>query len=196
MVFGWRDRDPGPGSHESGVKDAALVVRGIRAGVDGFNRWSFTNRGDLDGQWQLVDTWDVDAGKLRAKFTPHPNVYYLYGLLSRFTAKGSSVLPVEISPAYGGKQRQLVAAALRSPRGQFSLIVVNERDQDVTASFTLAGLERGVRLSRHRVTRAGRDQARVAAASFADTVPAMSVAVYTTYRLKPSAKGVTAEGSR
>jgi hypothetical protein len=196
MVFGWRDRDPGPGSHESGVKDAALVVRGIRAGVDGFNRWSFTNRGDLDGQWQLVDTWDMDAGKLRAEFTPHPNVYYLYGLLSRFTAKGSAVLPVTIAPAYGEKERQLVAAALRSPKGRVSLLVVNERGQDVTVSFTLAGLERGARISRHRVTRAERDQAVVAAASFTDTLPGMSVAVYTTYRLKPSAKGVAAEGPR
>ena len=37
------------------VKDAELIVRGINGGVAGFNKWSFLNRGDLDGQWQLLD---------------------------------------------------------------------------------------------------------------------------------------------
>jgi hypothetical protein len=40
-----------------GVEErASLVVRGINAGVYGFNRWSFTNRGDLDGQWRSIKT--------------------------------------------------------------------------------------------------------------------------------------------
>jgi hypothetical protein len=199
MVFGWRDSNPGPGSYESGVKDASLVVRGIRAGVDGFNRWSFTNRGDLDGQWQLVDTWDIESGKLRTKFTPHPNAYYLYGLLSRFTAKGSTTMPVSISPGYSEKERQLVATALKSPKGQFSLLVVNEREEDVPANFTATGLAGGVKLNRYRMTLSERDRAdvsvrpavRFAAESFADTVPRMSVTVYTTYNLKPFAAGIT-----
>jgi len=38
-------------------------VRGINAGVDGFNRWSFINRGDLDGQWQLLRTWQSETGQ-------------------------------------------------------------------------------------------------------------------------------------
>jgi len=92
MVFGWRGSHPGPGSFEAGLKDAELVVRGLGVGVDAFNRWSLVNRGDLDGQWQLVDTWDVEAGSLLPVFHPHPNSYFMFGLLSRFTAKGSEVL--------------------------------------------------------------------------------------------------------
>jgi hypothetical protein len=35
----------------------------MEAGVSAFNRWSFTNRGDLDGQWQLIRTWDMENKK-------------------------------------------------------------------------------------------------------------------------------------
>ena len=58
MVFGWGGGHPGPSTFDAAIKDAELVVRALNAGVDGFNRWSFINRGDLDGQWQMIDTWD------------------------------------------------------------------------------------------------------------------------------------------
>jgi len=48
MAYGWGHDDPGPACYQSGLKNASLVVRGINAGVDGFNRWSFSNRGNLD----------------------------------------------------------------------------------------------------------------------------------------------------
>ena len=41
-----------PGSVESVLADSEFVIRDANAGVDGFNHWSFLNRGDLDGQWQ------------------------------------------------------------------------------------------------------------------------------------------------
>ena len=34
MLYGWRLRDAGPSTYEALIKDAALVVRGIRAGVE------------------------------------------------------------------------------------------------------------------------------------------------------------------
>jgi hypothetical protein len=55
---GWGGNHPGPSTWPAAIKDAELVVRALNVGAEGFNRWSFVNRGDLDGQWQLVDTWD------------------------------------------------------------------------------------------------------------------------------------------
>ncbi|MDP6779230.1 MAG: hypothetical protein QGI83_20925, partial [Candidatus Latescibacteria bacterium] len=59
-----------------------FAVRLLNVGVDGFCRWSFVNRGDVDGQWQLVDTWDEEHERLRASFTPHPSSYALWGMLT------------------------------------------------------------------------------------------------------------------
>ena len=200
MAYGWRDDDPGPGLYESGLKDAALVVRGIRAGVDGFNRWSFLNRGDLDGQWQLVDSWDIDEGRLRTAVTPHPNTYYLYGLLSRFTARHSGVLPVAIDPASEPGARQLVTAALRSPKGNLTVLAVNETYRDVDATLSVSGAV--AKLFRYAITPAARDQADVTVrpgaafsttAEFRDRIPALSVVVYSTYQLSPQDPGITAE---
>ena len=64
MANGWGAAHAGPGSYESVLKDCELVVRRLNAGADGFNRWSFLNRGDLDGAWQFIETWDRQAGKL------------------------------------------------------------------------------------------------------------------------------------
>jgi hypothetical protein len=73
MVFGWGGGHPGPSSFDAAIKDAELVVRALNAGADGFNRWSFINRGDLDGQWQMIDTWDPVKKTLLKSFSPKPN---------------------------------------------------------------------------------------------------------------------------
>jgi hypothetical protein len=46
-IYGWRTNSAGPSTWEAAIKDAELVVRALSLGVDGFNRWSFVNRGDL-----------------------------------------------------------------------------------------------------------------------------------------------------
>jgi hypothetical protein len=205
MSFGWGDEHPGPGSYESGLKDASLVVRGMNAGVDGFNRWSFVNRGDLDGQWQLVDTWDAKEKKLRTKFSPHPNAYYLYGLLSRFTAKRSAVSQCQVEGGVVDKHQRVFAAALRSPQGQFTLIVVNEADADWNASLAVRGLPASKTLYRYQITPAERDRNDLAIepgaqfkpkdgnVGFQDRIPAKSVSVYTSYRLGAQDVGISVE---
>ncbi len=205
MAFGFMGKEPGPGVYESGLKDAALVVRGIRAGVDGFNRWSFMNRGDLDGQWQMVDTWDFDEGKLKDHFTPHPNTYYLFGVLSRFTAKHSDVLPASVEGKFDPGARRLVAAALRSPAGHLSVLVVNEMYWDVDATIAITGLPGRTVLHRYSITGADRDRSDVVVkpaarfevkrenGSFADRIPRLSVTVYSTYELEHGQPGIMAE---
>lgn len=206
MAFGWGKRDAGPGSYESGLKDASLIVRGINAGVDGFNRWSFVNRGDLDGQWQLVDTWDPDANHLLAEFKPHPNVYYEIGLLSRFITKHSGVLETRVdAEALAGEKRSVVAAALRSPKGNLTLCVVNETGRDADATISLDGLAKKTAFYKYAITPAERDRTDVAirplgkftvkpgSAQMVDRIPAKSIAVYSSYRLGAQASGKISE---
>ena len=168
MVFGWRDSNPGPGTYDAGLKDAELVVRAMNLGVDGFNRWSYTNRGDLDGHWQLVDTWDPQAKRLLEQFSPHPNTYYLYGLLSRFTAKHSAVLRSKVEGGRLGRQQRVFAAAIRSPGGQLTLLVVNDAEPSFDAAFTVEHLPAGSTLYRYRVTPADRDRSEVRIESSAE----------------------------
>jgi hypothetical protein len=202
-IYGTHGRDPGPGIYESALKDAALVVRGIRAGVDGFNRWSMLNRGDLDGQWQLVDTWDFDENRLRTVFTPHPNSYYLYGLMSRFAARHSGVLETTVERNPEERERSLVAATLHSPGGHVTILIVNEMYWEAAASIRMHGS--GPRtLHRYAVTPAARDRADVKVAptarfetgpeGFSDRIPGLSVVVYSTYELGAEAPGIFNDG--
>jgi hypothetical protein len=202
MAFGWGNEDAAPASYESGLKDASLVVRGINAGVDGFNRWSFVNRGDLDGQWQLVRTWDIDRGRLLDRFEPQANAYYQYGMLSRFVPKHSSVLATRVEAPFGAGERTLVAAALRSSKGNLTLIAVNESHREADAVIDLNGLAGPATLYRYAMTRAERDRTDVqirpgrkldAAKAFADRIPPLSIVVYSSYRLEASDPGLISE---
>ena len=112
MAYGWVPDKPGPSSPPAVLAGSELVVRLANAGVDGFNRWSFLNRGDLDGQWQFVDTWDRKAEEAAEDFPPHPNSYFCLGLLSRFTAKHSAVLASRVE---GGSIERVAAGVLRAP---------------------------------------------------------------------------------
>jgi hypothetical protein len=192
MAFGWGNEDPGPASYEAGLKNASLIVRGINAGVDAFNRWSFTNRGDLDGQWQLVRTWDTDAGRLLDRFEPQANAYDQYAMLSRFTAKDSGVLATRVDAPFGPGERKLVAAALSSPKGALTLIVVNETGRDADAAIEFAGLH--APLNRYAVTRTAVDlkpqRKSGASGPLSDRSPAMSIVVYTTAALEGAGPGL------
>ncbi len=205
MAFGWKDDHPGPGSYEAGLKDAELVIRAMNAGVEGFNRWSYVNRGDLDGQWQLVDTWDRQGKKLLASFRPHANTYFLYGLLARFTAKHSAVLDCRVEGRKDGELRRLFAAAVRSPKGHLTLLVVNDGKTDQEVSFRVRRLPAPRALHRYRITPADRDRSELAVdpaaafeltpaeAGFRDRVPGLSLSVYTTYKLAHDDAGVAVE---
>ena len=139
MANGWGGNHAGPSCFESVLKDAELLVRRINAGVDGFNRWSYLNRGDLDGQWQFVDTWDIKEKKLLKEYAPHANTYFALGLLTRFIAKHSDVLSCQVDGGRNGQWQRVFAAALRSPKGNLTLAVVNDSSSACDLSVTLAG---------------------------------------------------------
>jgi hypothetical protein len=208
MANGWGGDHAGPGSFESVLKDAELVVRRIQAGADGFNRWSFLNRGDLDGQWQFIETFDRKTKKLLGEYTPHPNTYFMLGLLSRFTAKHSDVLACQLDGGRSGKWPRVFAAALRSPKGQLTLAVVNDAPEPYEATFEIRGLAKDGKLLRYRVGQKEKGRADVkvepqaefplaaASATFKDQVAPLSVTVYSTYRLTHTDDGVMAEETR
>jgi hypothetical protein len=201
MGYGWGHDDAGPASYQSGLKNASLVLRGINAGVDGFNRWSFTNRGNLDGQWQLVRTWDVDRNRLLDSFVPQPNAYYQFAMLSRYLPKHSGVLVSRVEAPFLEPDRKLVAAALASRKDDVTILVVNESYRPVDLNMELEGLRAPLRLLRYSLTKEIDDKSQVdlvSDRSFAvskeltDRIPPTSIVAYSTYSLGSDAPGLIA----
>jgi hypothetical protein len=199
MAFGWGHEDAGPACYQSGLKNASLIVRGINAGVDGFNRWSFTNRGDLDGQWQLVRTWDIDHNRLLDAFTPQPNAYYQFAMLSRFLPKHSGVLATRVEEPFTTRDRKLVATALRTPKGNLTVVVVNESHRAADATIEFEQLPSRMRLVRYSLSKDAEDKADVklrpersleVSKNLSDRIPPMSIVVYSTFRLNPEDPGL------
>ncbi len=202
MAFGWGDEDPGPASYQAGLKNASLIVRGINVGVDGFSRWSFLNRGDLDGQWQLLRTWDIDSDKLMETFQPQPNAYYQYAMLSRYLPKNSSVLAARVDAPFEAADRKLVATALRTPKGHLTIMVVNESQRAADCMIALHGLTSPVTLHRYSVNRHAEDKTFVqlrpertlyVGDHLVDRIPPMSIVTYSSYLLDANAPGILAE---
>ena len=202
MAYGWLPDKPGPSGPQSALAGSELVIRLANAGVDGFNRWSFLNRGDLDGQWQFVDTWDREKKRLLADFPPHPNSYFCLGLLSRFTAKNSAVLGSRVEGGSLGDWQRVFCAALRSPRGNLTLAVVNDAPAEFQIKLAVKGLAEKARLHRYRYGQAQRNRADVkidpqeefllgpAAGDLRDALPPNSLTIYSTYKLEHDAPGV------
>lgn len=193
------------GGLSAALTDAEKIVRDLPAGADGFNRWSFINRGDLDGQWQLLQTWDTAHKKLLDVYTPYPNAYYVLGLLSRFTAKHSTVLGCRVTGGTVGPHERVFAASLRSPKGNLTLAVLNDAERGWDATIDFRTLPATSRLYRYDVSQADKDRTDLtirpqaefgvtgAASSFHDKLAPQSLTIYTTYRLEHADAGITAE---
>jgi len=214
MANGWGGDKPGPACFDSVLKDAELVVRRINAGVDGFNRWSFLNRGDLDGQWEFVETWDRKAKKLLKEYTPRANTYFGVGLLTRFIAKRSDVLSCKVEGGKLDRWQRVFAAAVRSPKGNLTLAVVNDAPNEFDLTADIAGFAKDMKLCRYSFGQPERDKADLkvevqaefpltvaggtpavqpAAASFKDKIAPLSITVYSVYKLAHTDDGIMSE---
>ncbi len=143
--------------------------------------------------------------KLLKHYTPHPNTYFVLGLLSRFTAKHSDVLACRVDGGRSGHWQRVFAAALRSPKGNLTLAVVNDAKTEGGLSLKVRGMAQDLTLYRYGIQEAQRDRAEVridpqtrhrlssTAATLKDRLPPMSLTIYSTYRLAHSDDGVTAE---
>lgn len=119
MRIGWKDTNPGPKSFEAALSNAESILRGMEAGAGAFNRWSFTNRGDLDGQWQLIRTWDIEKKEYLRAVVVEPVAFYGYGILTRFNAKHSQVLETRVSD-----NADVLCQTLKSPSGLLTVYML------------------------------------------------------------------------
>jgi hypothetical protein len=196
MTFGWGGTDPGPGSYLANLQNAAMIVEALRLGVDGVNRWSFVNRGNLDGEWQLVDTWDPAANRLLDRAVPHPNAYAMFGLVSRFTAARSSILATNVDGGVIEGLARVHAVALRSPHGAITLLVVNDGPETLEATVAMP-VDRPLFV--YRVTEAVKDRRDVrllpspverSGDGFRVNLPPRSIATVSSYRLEADDLGI------
>jgi hypothetical protein len=99
---------------------------------------------------------------------------------------------------------RVFASALRSPKGNVTWLIVNDAPRAWSATLEArGGMPKA--LHQYQSTAEQRDQAGVrlrplrtiewskTGGRFADTLPAMSLTVYSSYDLGPSARGVVAE---
>jgi hypothetical protein len=133
MTLGWGGDDPNQKSMDAAISNACDVIRATRAGVDAFNKWSYTNRGDLDGQWQLVRTWDMGNKTYYPEIFPEPEAYYGFGIISRFLSKYSSVAECIV----GAPDSVVMGTALISPGGELSIFLVNLTGDDLTVELDI-----------------------------------------------------------
>lgn len=192
-------RSEAPKSYSAQMLNAEKVLTGLNQGVDGFNRWSFVNRGDLDGQWQMVRTWNPNTWDFYHRVTPEPVPYYCYGILTRFAAKHSTILRVTCPDP------NLMAAALQSPQKQITLYLLNESPQPQRVDLQLEGLNQAMELRRYEVTESALAQPtfrltprEVLTASPTNheltvELPGESITACTTFQLTNEADGITQE---
>lgn len=134
MRIGWGDTNPGPKSFTAALSNAESILRGLSAGVSAFNRWSFTNRGDLDGQWQLIRTWDIVNKKYYDRVEVEPAAFYGYGIITRFCEKHSSVVFTE--PV---KNPEILSQTMKSPEGMLTTIILNKSDNAQVLRIKIMG---------------------------------------------------------
>jgi len=132
MSVGWGADNPGPKSFKASLSNASDIVLCMNLGVDGFNRWSFTNRGDMDGQWQLVRTYNLQTRQYEKNIIPEKEAYYGYAMLTRFLGKYASVLESKAD----NNPDSLVFASCKNTDGNLSVLFVNNRKEPVTVSIT------------------------------------------------------------
>ena len=137
MTLGWGGDDPNQKTIDAAISNACDVIRATRAEVDAFNRWSYTNRGDLDGQWQLVRTWDIKNKKYHPEVLPEPEAYYGFGIISRFLSKYSSVVECNVT----APDSVVMGTAFLSPEGELSIVIVNRSENDVSVELEVSGDE-------------------------------------------------------
>jgi hypothetical protein len=203
MKLGWGGSDPGPSTFAAALSNAETILRGIRAGVDGFNRWSLVNRGDLDGQWQLVRTWDIATKRYYDDVTPEPVAYYGYGILTRFLSKYSALLADEVKGASDG---EFLTVTMKSPGGNLTTCLLNLAQTPITVGVLYEGLqaarevytyqaeERTVSAASYRMEPLRHRSAGTAATELEEMLPARSITVLSTIALRHTDNGLVADG--
>jgi len=193
MKLGWGTDNVGPKTFEAALSNANDVIRALRAGVDGVNRWSFTNRGDLDGQWQLIQTFDRDKKEYLDEVITENEAYYGFGIISRFLSKYSST----VSCTTNQPDSLLMSVALLSPAGELSVFILNKTEKEQTVRLNIGNFDKELnvyQVSKEIVTKPDFELNPVRSfnPSEADDIvlPAKSITTVTSYSLQNSEPGI------
>lgn len=149
MNLGWQDENPGPKSFKASLSNASDIVTCMNLGVDAFNRWSFTNRGNLDGQWQLVKTFDLNSKTYTKNVTPEKEAYYGFAMLTRFMGKYASVLSCKSDQ----KVKGVVMTAYKNRDGNLSVLMVNNNMNAVTVDISIDKINKKQKLYLYQTTK-------------------------------------------
>ncbi len=208
MKLGWGGDNPGPRTFGAALSNAETIVRGIRAGVDGFNRWSFVNRGDLDGQWQLVRTWDITNKRYYDEVTPEPVAYYGYGIVTRFLSKYSSRMPDSIASTPGSSAETLLTVTLKSPGGNLTTYLLNLGESPIHISIRYDGLPKPIAVNGYQTTEKAVSspgyrmdpirqwKLKPATPVIEDDLHPRSITVVTTFELRHSDSGIIQDAAK
>jgi hypothetical protein len=181
-------------SFEAALSNTNDVIRAFRSGADGVNRWSFTNRGDLDGEWQLIRTYDIEEKEYLKNVIIENEIFYGFGIVSRFLSKYSSVVECSVNCP----DSVLMSLAMLSPGGELSIFILNQSENELTVSLDITSLPRKqmnvYQVTKEKVTQP--DFELNAIQNFKSsrkrliTLPAKSITTVSSYYLKHRDKGI------
>jgi hypothetical protein len=140
QTYGYAADDPAPGSFKASLKDTELLIRALNLGIDGCNHWSFVNRGDADGQWQFVDTWDRHWKHWTEEAKPHRDSYYVLGLATRHLPQRASILKTVVRGGESEGSQRIWSAAVRSPKdSSITILIVNDIQKPWNVQLAVEG---------------------------------------------------------
>jgi Cellulase (glycosyl hydrolase family 5) len=148
MNFGWGGDHPGPKSFEAVLSNASDIISCLNLGADGMNRWSFVNRGDLDGQWQLIQTWDRAGKKYLEKIEPEHPAYFGFGIMCRFIGKYAAVVQTSVEPLFP----QIRTTAVLNKTGNLSIFFLNNSEHSEQVSLEIKGRDTKDKLYLYQLT--------------------------------------------
>lgn len=148
MNMGWGGSNPGPKSFAASLSNASDVIHGLNLFVDGFNRWSFVNRGDMDGQWQLVKTYDIENKRYLTDIEPENAAYYGFAALTRFMGKYTQMLQWETDYCI----RDVKPTAFKNKDGNIVLLFINKKNNPVNVNLSLTGIKANTPLQFYQLT--------------------------------------------
>jgi hypothetical protein len=147
MNLGWGGTNPGPKSFAASLSNASDAVRCLNLGTDALNRWSFVNRGDLDGQWQLIHTWDAEKKQHVQQINPEPEAYFGFAMLTRFMGKYPDLIFWQTDRCIDGVK----LTAYRNRDKSISVLFVNQEKRPVRVSVSITGPEDKLKFNLYQV---------------------------------------------
>ncbi|HTY11210.1 MAG TPA: cellulase family glycosylhydrolase [Bacteroidota bacterium] len=194
MKLGWGGDNPGPKSFGAALSNASDIVTCLNLGVDGINRWSFVNRGDMDGQWQLIQTWDRGRKMFLKQVQPESFAYYGFGVLSRFIGKYAAALESTVN------SEDIKLAAVKNKTGEISIFLLNSSDADQSVALTITGNASRIGMFLYQVSEKliasgnfrleGKIEKETASGERTIVLPAKSISALTSLHLKPDSPGI------